>query len=219
MNETPNVEKDKYKETVYEGRDVFELIYNKKHPKIMLSWGKIYKREIYQTLEANGVRPFSKYDQETQSEVTAKLLSLDGVEFCSVQKRGNTVRVEIRQSVLPLTCNESGDLIATRSGIIQNAVVLGGTLLKKPSEEVAEGESLVGGYIIRNEEVDSVRVVAKVCLLCVERVIAESEEQAYSQSVLLVESLGGEWKSITYEQVEEGIQASVEFTLVIKKNM
>jgi hypothetical protein len=40
---------------------------------------EIYKREIYQTLEANGVRPFSKYDQETQSEVTAKLLSLDGV--------------------------------------------------------------------------------------------------------------------------------------------
>ena len=47
IDEIPNVEKNNYVETIYEGKDIFELIYNKKHPKIMLSWGKIYKKEIF----------------------------------------------------------------------------------------------------------------------------------------------------------------------------
>ena len=179
----------------------------------------VYEREVRSLLREKGIRLFSVYPENKEEVLASKILAFEGVEFCSVQKRGNTVRVEIRQSVLPLTCNEEGDLIAVRSGTLQSAVVLGGTLLKKPGESVCEGESLIGGYMIRNDEKSPSRVVAKVRLYCVEQLIAESEELAYAQSVLLVESLGGDWKSIVYEQVEEGIQASVEFTLVIKKNM
>ena len=179
----------------------------------------VYEREARVVLREQGIRLFSVYPKGKEEQISAKILAFEGVEFCSVQKRGNTVRVEIRQSALPLTCNEAGDLIAVRRGKIETAVVLGGTLLKTIGEEVEDGESLVGEYFLVNDEKKPIRVVAKVSLFCVEQVVAESEELAYAQSVLLVESLGGEWKSISYEQTEEGIQASVEFTLVIKKNM
>jgi hypothetical protein len=110
-------------------------------------------------------------------------------------------------------------LLAPRSGVIESAVALSGTLLKGVGEEVQAGESIAGGYFLVNDEKKSVRVVAKACLVCVEQVVAESEELAYAQGLLLVEGIGGELRSITYEQGEQGIVASVEFMLTIKKNM
>ena len=179
----------------------------------------VYDREVRALLREHGISVFSVYPENKEEMISSKLLSFPEVEFCSVQKRGNTVRVEIRQSAWPITCNEQGDLISPLSGILQDAVILSGTLLKKAGEEVAVGEPVVGGYFIHDDKRTDIRVVAKLRLLCVESVVAKTEELAYAKALLLVESLGGEWKSIVYEQVGNEIQARVEFTLVIKKNM
>lgn len=180
----------------------------------------VYEREARALLRENGIALFSVYPEGKEEQLAAEILAFDGVEFCSVQKRGNTVRVEIRQNALPSVLNEDGDLVAPRSGIIESAVALGGTLLKKAGEETQAGESLVGSYLLTADGASApARVVAKAKLICLEQVTADSEEQAFAEAMLLVESCGGRLKSISYAQGESCVTASVEFTLVIKKNM
>ena len=181
----------------------------------------VYEREAVEILRESGVSVFKAYPKNKEGEMTARILDLEGVEFCSVQKYGNTVRVEIRQSPLPQAKREEGDLICPRTCILENVVSLSGTLLKKAGEEVLAGESIVGGYFIHADGVNKseTSVVAKAKLLCVEEFIEKKQEDAVFEAVLFVESLGGEIRSITIEETEDGVKAKAEFTLVIKKNM
>jgi hypothetical protein len=143
------------------------------------------------------------------------------VEFCSVQKRGNTVRVEIRQSPLPEIKREKGDLIAPRVCRLESVVTLSGTILKKEGEELFQGESIVGGFFVNadGENKTPTFVVAKAKLLCIEEFQADTEEIAQSNAILYVESIGGELKGITVQATENGVKATAEFLLIIKKNM
>ena len=181
----------------------------------------IYKREAVTLLNENGVRIFNAYPKGKESEISSKILEFDGVEFCSIKKRGNTVRVEIRQNPLPSVIREEGDFIAPRNCRIESVVTLSGTLLKKQGEELQKGESIVGGYFINSdgESKTPTHVVAKAKLLCEEELQAENEELAFSQAILFVESLGGEIFSVKTEETPDGVKARVEFSLIIKKNM
>lgn len=146
-----------------------------------------YQREIYATLEENGVRRFSPYPKGREDLICAKLLSLDGVEFCSVKKRGLWVTVEIRKSPFATDTLTVGDMLSARSGVLESITVLKGTALKKAGEEVREGESLVGAWFTTAEgEWIKTHAIARVCVACVyegERE-AENEESAFAQAYL-----------------------------------
>ncbi len=189
--------------------------------KIEVTGSKIYKREVVSILKESGINLFSVYQSGKEREISAKILNLDGVEFCSVQKIGNTVRVEIRQRPLPTAKRENGDLIAPLSCKIESAVALSGTLLKKSGEELLKGESIVGGFFISSdgEKKTPTHVVAKAKLLCVEQIYADTEERVKAEAILLVQGFGGEIKSIVVETVNDGVQATIEFFVVVKKNM
>ena len=57
---------------------------------------KVYARETYQALEEYGIRIGKKYKGENVDLVCARLLSMDGVEFCSVKKKGMKLYVDVR---------------------------------------------------------------------------------------------------------------------------
>ena len=148
---------------------------------------QIYKREILQTLETNGVRAFSKYHEKNQDLLTSQLLALDGVEFCSVQKKGGRVVVEMRLSPFAKQKTEQGDMCSLRSGKILSFAVLRGTPLKKVGEEIQAGDKLVGGYFqTLSGEYKGVAPIARVCIACnyAQDVTAESEQQAFAIAYL-----------------------------------
>lgn len=189
--------------------------------KIEVVGSKVYEREVVEILKENGVGVFSGYKSGKEKEISAQILALDGVEFCSVKKSGNRVIIEVRQTPLPQIKIEEGDLIAPRSCRLEKAVALGGTILKKAGEEITAGESIVGGFFMNLDGVSQspTTVVATAKLLCVEEITARSEEEGRAQAILLVESLGGKVGVITIENEGESVKARVEFTLVVKKNM
>ena len=189
--------------------------------KLEVTGSKIYKREAISILNENGMGIFSAYQKGKEEQIVAQILCLDGVEFCSVKKHGNTVRVEIQQSPLPQIQREEGDLIAPRNCRIESVVALCGTMLKKQTEELREGESIVGGFFISSDGITKkpTHVVAKAKLSCIEQISAKTEESAVAQAILFVQSLGGEIKVIRVEEKESGVVATVEFTIIIKKNM
>lgn len=189
--------------------------------KVEVVGSTIYKRETVSILHEYGIGVFNVYNGEREEEIEAKILSLDGVEFCSVKKLGNTLRIEIRQQPLPHVKREEGDLIAPRNCRLESAVALGGTLLKKPNEELREGESIVGGFFLNSDGTSQTptHVVAKAKLFCVEKFSAETEEGAKSEAILYAQSYFGEINSISVEETDGVFIATVEFSIVIKKNM
>ena len=198
----------------------FSLASTKLIFKVEFLGATVYKREILAILKESDVQVFRIYEKGREEEFLPKILSLDGVEFCSVQKKGNTLRVEIRQTPLPQLKREQGDLIAPKNCVLQSAVALSGTTLKKTGDEIKEGESIVGGFFINADQSKTqIEVVAKAKLLCVEQFLLEDEQNATAQAVLFVESLGGEICSIDVEEIENGVIATIKYTLVIKKNM
>jgi hypothetical protein len=55
-----------------------------------------YQASAVEILERNGIRRFAKFPNGKSDLATAEILRLDGVGFCSVQKVGSTVLVEVR---------------------------------------------------------------------------------------------------------------------------
>ena len=64
-----------------------------------------YESAVTEILAKNGIRPFEKFPDGKSDLATAEILRLDGVGFCSVQKVGSTVLVEVR--TFPFTSEEN----------------------------------------------------------------------------------------------------------------
>ena len=146
-----------------------------------------YKRDALQVLDEVGIRKFSPYKKGQEDMVCAKLLALDGVEFCALKKTGNRLAVEIRLSPFPTIKTEKGNMQAKHEGVVQAMTVLRGTPLKKVGDSVRKGETLVGDYFT-TEDGGQVRVeiIARVCIACVwdGEIEAESEEEAFAKAYL-----------------------------------
>lgn len=147
----------------------------------------VYARETYEALHEAGIRIFAPYTAGKEDLVCAKLLAIDGVEFCSVRKRGMRLVVEIRTAPFAGDGFKNGPLCAKHTGEILSITVLRGTALKKAGDFVNAGEPLVGDWFL-TESGGQVRVqaIARVRMACTyeEEIAAESEEEAFAAAYL-----------------------------------
>lgn len=148
-----------------------------------------YARETYAALREANIRTFAPYRGGQEDMICAKLLSIDGVEFCSVKKKGMRLVVEIRTAPFAKAEFQNGPLYSAHTGKILSITVLRGTALKGKDEFVAAGEPLVGDWFL-TEDGGQVRVqaLARVRMACVyEREIsAESAEEAFAAAYLSI---------------------------------
>ena len=148
---------------------------------------QVYAREVQTTLDEMGVRPFTQYSATRQDEICAKLLALDGVEFCSVQKAGLWVRVEMRLGSFAKRTIQTGKMRSSHTGEIVDITVLRGSPLKKIGDKVMAGELLVdddvftesGGHV-------RVEIIARVQIACIYEalVCADDAESAFAKAYL-----------------------------------
>ncbi len=183
-----------------------------------------YKREAMQALEENGVALFAPYTEGKEDLVTAKLLALDYVEFCSVQKVGNRVRVEIRTSPFAHSVRRQGAMKAKHTGEIVALTVLKGTAVKKVGDSVAAGETLVQNVLTTQEgEQMRVEAIARVRLSCTYEGLhegAESVEQAFCEAYLAL-ALGEKDEIIAKEitQMEKGFHVKITYLVTESINL
>lgn len=147
----------------------------------------VYRREVEMLLEEYGVKPFSRYKGGNEDVVCARLLSLDGVEFCSVKKSGLRVVVEMRLSPFAKRNEEKGDMKAKHTGTLLTLTALKGTALKRVGDSVQVGEPLVGGYFLTESgEGKQVIPIARASIACTyeAELSAYSEEEAFAQAYL-----------------------------------
>ncbi len=148
----------------------------------------VYRREVLQALNERGIKPYAFYKAGSEDLVTADLLSLDGVSFCSVKKIGRTVRVEIRKSPFPSGKLTRESMTAKHEGIIVSIAILRGTPMKKIGEKVGVGEVLVANHFTpEGGEQVCVEPIARVRIACAYEGVcegAESEEVAFARAYL-----------------------------------
>ncbi len=139
---------------------------------------KVYARETLQALAENGVKQYGFYPKGKEDSVTAQILSLNGVEFCSVRRVGHWVRVETHIDPFTTKTLRKESVTATHSGEIRSITVLRGTALKKTGESVQAGELLVGNWF-STEEGEQVRVepIARVQIACRYAGLFDGEEE------------------------------------------
>ncbi len=190
---------------------------------VEFSESAVYQREAYALLEEYGITPFSRYQVGNEDLICSKLLSLDGVEFCSVKKSGLRVVVEIRLGDAPRAPYQTGDMQATRTGVVLSITALKGTPQKKAGDSVQAGETLVGGWMENGEgERTETAVIARASIACTyERVVeANSEKEAFAVAYLdgRLED-GAEITDVFVEKRENGYAVRIAYTAIESMNL
>ena len=184
---------------------------------------RAYTRDIHGILANYGVKPFTRYDGRNTDEICGEILKLNGVEYCSVQKSGLRLVVELRLAKFEKPTLVAGDMLCTRSGEIRAITVLRGTALKTVGDSVSAGERLVGGYFqTENGTQKTVEPIARAEIACVYEsvVTAQSEEQAFATAYLQL-CLGerDEMESKTITKIENGYLVAIEYTVIETVNL
>ncbi len=186
--------------------------------------GSAYEREALRALEESGIKKYAIYPKGREDAVTAKLLALDGVEFCSVKKIGRRVRVEIRLSPFATDTSYKGSMQAKHAGTVVGISVLRGFALKKVGDEVAVGETLVGNWFcLTNGEQVRVEPIARVRIACEYAYLhvgAADEESAFAAAYLDICVTGKE--ELTQKSVvkaEEGFEVKISYVVTETVNL
>ncbi len=183
----------------------------------------VYTREVLQALDHHGVKKYALYPEGREKEVTAELLQIKGVEFCSVRRRSRRVIVEVRTTPFQTETLVHAPLQAERAGRLVELTVLRGTPLKKAGEEVEAGDALVADWFETGEgEKTTVAPIARARLACTyERAYeCETEEEAFANAYLELDLLDGDEiteKSVT--QTEKGFHVKINYLIVRKINL
>ncbi len=166
---------------------------------------EIYAREAVVALEKNGIKPFAKYQSENVDLICAEMLSLQGVEYCSVKKEGLYALVEVRLSPFLEHAPQKGAMKATHTGTLLSLVVLRGTACKAVGETVALGETLVSDYFeTQSGEKKRVEPIARASIACVyeAELSVQNEEEALASALLAIGL--SEDVRLTGKQIEKG---------------
>ena len=147
----------------------------------------VYAREAYLAMEECGISLGKKYDDKNADAFCAKMLALDGVEFCSIKKSGLKLYVDVRITPVQTQYFKKGVMQAKHTGVLTALTVLRGSALKKIGDEVRTGETLVGDWY-STEEGGQVRVelIARARIACTYKaeIAAETEEEAFALAYL-----------------------------------
>ncbi|MBR7186017.1 MAG: sporulation protein YqfD [Clostridia bacterium] len=122
--------------------------------------GAFYEREILSILAEANVKKFSAMPRDT-GLLTASILALPRVEFCSFKSEGGVLTVEVRCSsdVQPIA---GMPLLSPADGVIEELIVVRGTPLFSVGDEVEYGVTVVGDFTLFGEREYPSLVIAKV---------------------------------------------------------
>ena len=179
---------------------------------------EVYAREAYSALEEAGFGIGKPYQRGKEDEICAKLLALEGVEYCSVKKSGYRLIFEVRTSSFQSPTLRKGKMQALHSGEILSMTVLRGTALREIGERVQAGDILVeDGFESEREGYVRVEIIARVRVACVweKEISAENAEKAFAQGYLELNlSDKEEIKRTEIKETENGYFVRIEYEAV-----
>ena len=189
---------------------------------VEFSGSDVYARETYIAMDECGIELGKRYEDKNADLFCAKMLSLEGVEFCSIKKVGLKLRVDVRMSPVKTDYSKKGQMQAKHAGKLIELTVLRGTALKKIGDEVTVGESLVGDWFL-TESGGQVRVelIARARISCTytSEIAAEDGQTAFAEAYLNA-GLGAEDRieESSVEKTENGYLVTLTYTAIESMN-
>ncbi len=176
--------------------------------------GAYYEREIRAILQEEGVGGFSPMPRDT-AVLTARVLALPRVEFCTFKRAGGILTVEVRvsENAQPIA---GMPLIAPVSGTVIGLTVVRGTPLVSVGDSVREGDTVVDVYTLAGEQKIPSLVIAAVTVereICLE--YALPEDRAKAQALLDF----GPLKNLHIEKTKQGCKVSGVMTKTASVNL
>ncbi|MGN1053018.1 MAG: sporulation protein YqfD [Candidatus Scatosoma sp.] len=174
-----------------------------------------------QIVIAHGVKPFSRFSETGAEEIAFEILSLQGVSYASVKKRGTVVYVEARRSSFAGKAGvKEGDMRAAHEGTLTEITVLRGEKACSAGQKVKIGDLLVSSLLKtgegESERNSSVTVVARAEISCeyVCAITAESEKQAAAVAEFYLSEQEGE-NFYTVQSVRAQATGEGEYSVII----
>lgn len=189
---------------------------------VEFSGSDVYAREAYIAMEECGIELGKRYRAQNADLFCAKMISLSGVEFCSIKKVGLKLRVDVRTSPVRTEYASAGVMQAKHAGKLTELTVLRGTALKKTGDEVTAGETLVGDWFL-TEGGEQVRVelIARARISCTyaSEIAAADEQTAFAEAYLNA-GLGAEdtIEEKSVEKTENGYLVTLVYTAIESMN-
>ena len=137
--------------------------------------GAYYQDEVMRILNDNGVKKFSSLPGDC-APITAQIISLPHVSFCTVGKKGGVVTVTVEVTTDNIL-HTSEPLLAPATGVIQELVVVRGTPLFQAGDGVQAGEE-----VVRNEAVFGEDGAARKVIVIARVTVAYSFQKEYAGS-------------------------------------
>ena len=185
---------------------------------VEFSASSVYQREAYAVLEEYGIKPFSRYQRGNEDLICSKLLSLDGVEFCSVKKSGMRVVVDMRLSPEQKNTVEKGDMQAKHTGTLLSITAVKGTAQKQVGDSVRTGETLVGAWIENAEgERQKTEVIARASIACAYECIVQTNDEQEAFAVAYMQSQITQEDRVTdvcMQPLANGYQVKIAYTAI-----
>lgn len=174
--------------------------------------GAYYATEVLAILRENGVQTGRGFSQE-ESSLTAQILSLPRVSFCSIKLYGGilTVEVQVSDEGRALT---SGDLLSPYTGEVRAITAVRGIPLVAVGDRVERGDALVQA---KREDGTGIFAIASVQIAYSFRAVytVESREEAYGLACLEF----GEIEELALRQTEGGWLAEGRSVATVAINM
>lgn len=165
--------------------------------------GAYYGREVREILNRGGVTVLGTMPSDT-AKITAEILSLPRVSFCTIAKSGGIVTVEVQVSDDNAAIS-GRPLLAPASGRVEEITVVRGTALVAVGDEVSEGSVVVEDGEYSDGESPVRRPVIVIARVKIAFGFSRSYACAEEREALAQAELDfGELRGIHTEKTEDG---------------
>lgn len=183
--------------------------------------GSFLKPQVLAVADECGIKEWSLCRSADTPLLQAKILALPSVNFCSVQREGAYLIIDVQTEESDYSLATSEPLISPNDGVIKRIVTVCGTQLKQEGESVKKGEPLIGAYTLSEEGESSPCMAVGFAEICVNYILSlyygeesdKNREDALSSTALYSENVIE--KSVRVKPNGEGVVYEVNFTYVV----
>lgn len=183
--------------------------------------GSYLSPQVIAAAEECGVRRGTPCYGMDKPLLTSKILALPQVTFCSVQRKGSYLVIEVVTDEEHSAQTNFNPLVANTDGEVYRLVVLSGTAEKAVGSAVQSGETLIGAYrLTESGESQSALAVgfAEIRRVAVHTVFFDRESDENAASALASTALYSDRvleKSYKVNPCEGGVNYDVTFTYIV----
>lgn len=113
--------------------------------------GDYLEPEVKRIVLSEGARIFGSYSDFNKISATGRILSLPGVTFCNVEKRGSILVVDVQVSGEDAKNVNNAPLVADIGGVLKRIVAVCGTAAVSAGDVVSAGDTLIYPHIVAGE--------------------------------------------------------------------